>query len=71
MLGFSTAASVSLAGAGAKDILTITDGALSAQLSLFGQYVAAGFSLSADGDGGTLVTYNAPASPHLEIAAKH
>jgi trimeric autotransporter adhesin len=35
--------------------LTVTDGAHTANLTLLGQYSAANFSLSSDGNGGTLI----------------
>lgn len=37
--------------------LTITDGKLQATVTLFGQYVAAGFNLGSDGGTGTAITY--------------
>jgi autotransporter passenger strand-loop-strand repeat protein len=43
--------------------LTIGAGALRATITLFGQYVAAGFHLATDGATGTDVTYTKPA-PH-------
>jgi len=52
--------------------LTITDGALTATLTLFGNYVAAGFHLANDGAGGTAVTYSAGgAAAHPDLAAGH
>lgn len=42
---------------GTGGTLTVTDGGTSLSVALFGQYVAGGFALSSDGDGGTLVTY--------------
>lgn len=38
--------------------LTVTDGTLKAVVTLFGQYVAAGFHLASDGSVGTVVSYN-------------
>ena len=54
---------------GTKGTLTITDGAKTAHVVLFGQYVAAGFHLVKDAGTGTVVTYTPPtqtalASPH-------
>jgi hypothetical protein len=48
-------------------ILTIQDGALTAKITLFGQYTAAGFHHAAAG-AGTAITYARPAA-HLELAA--
>ena len=53
-----------------QGVLTLTDGAQSLKVTLFGQYVAAGFHLANDGLGGTVVTYTAPA-PHVVLAAGH
>jgi len=49
--------------------LTITDGALKASITLFGNYVAAGFHLATDGATGTAVTYTQSASVHHALAA--
>jgi len=52
--------------------LTITDGGLSATVTLFGNYIAAGFHLANDGAGGTAVTYSAGgAAAHPDLAAGH
>lgn len=48
--------------------LTVTDGSLSAKITLFGQYVVGGFHLASDGAGGTNVTYSPPTS-HFTLAA--
>jgi len=48
----------------------VTDGALKATITLFGQYVAAGFHLTHNAAGGTTITYTAPAA-HLELAGSH
>jgi fibronectin-binding autotransporter adhesin len=53
-----------------QGVLTVTDGSQSLKITLFGQYVAAGFHLAADGFGGTVVTYAAPAA-HVVLAAGH
>jgi hypothetical protein len=55
---------------GKHGLLTVTDGSQTRKLTLFGQYVSAGFHLAADSGGGTIVTYKAPA-PHLVLAAAH
>ena len=54
-----------------KGTLTITDGALTATLILFGSYVAAGFHLASDGASGTMVTYSPDVTPtaHPPLAA--
>jgi len=49
--------------------LDVTDGALHAKITLFGNYVAAGFHLVKDPAGGTAVTYHAPTAAHLDFAA--
>jgi len=53
-----------------QGVLTLTDGSQSLKITLFGQYVAAGFHLAADSGGGTVVTYAAPAA-HVVLAAGH
>jgi autotransporter passenger strand-loop-strand repeat protein len=53
-----------------KGTLTITDGALKATITLFGQYVAAGFKLSAAG-AGTAITYTSAAAAHGVLAGGH
>ena len=58
------------AASGKQGVLTLTDGAQSLKVTLFGQYVAAGFHLAADNFGGTVVTYAAPAA-HIDLAAGH
>jgi autotransporter passenger strand-loop-strand repeat protein len=49
-------------------VLTITDGTLTAAVTLFGQYAAAGFHIGGDGHGGTAITYAPP--PHSEHIAE-
>ncbi len=49
--------------------LTVTDGALKATVTLFGQYVAGGFKLAADG-AGTAVTYVSATAAHTDVLAK-
>jgi autotransporter passenger strand-loop-strand repeat protein len=51
--------------------LTITDGTQKATITLFGQYVAAGFHLANDPAGGTAISYTAPPVAHAELAASH
>jgi len=53
---------------GTQGKLTVSDGSLSATLTLLGQFAAAGFHGSADGLGGTNITYTEP-SASLPIAA--
>ncbi len=54
-----------------QGILTVTDGGQSLKITLFGQYVAAGFHLAADHATGTVVTYAAPPAAHIVLAAGH
>jgi hypothetical protein len=51
-----------------RPVLTITDGALTAKVTLFGQYVQAGFYLAADMGGGTVLTYVSPPASHSVLA---
>jgi hypothetical protein len=51
-----------------RGTLTITDGALKATVLLFGQFVAQGFTLSADGAGGTAITYTKIQTPRDALA---
>jgi len=46
-----------------SDTLSISSGSHSASVSLFGQYVAGGFTTVGDGHGGTMVTYSATSGP--------
>jgi hypothetical protein len=50
---------------------TITDGALSAKVTLFGQYVQAGFKPTAEKGGGTALTYISPPMAHTELAGSN
>jgi hypothetical protein len=50
--------------------LTVTDGAQTAKLAMLGSYVAANFSLSNDGHGGTLIS-DPPVSSGAAIAPPH
>ena len=43
-------------------VLTVTDGSIQARFVLLGQYAASAFATSADGSGGTIVSYTPPAS---------
>ena len=54
-----------------QGVLTIKDGAQTATITLLGQYVAAGFSTSADSGTGTAISYTPPPAPHSELAANH
>jgi hypothetical protein len=52
--------------------LTIADAALRASITLFGNYAAAGFHLSAGTFGGTAITYSTSGSAgHADIAPGH
>jgi autotransporter passenger strand-loop-strand repeat protein len=51
--------------------LQITDGKLTAKVTLFGNYVAGGFHLAGDGAAGTAVTYAEPGSATNVLAATH
>jgi hypothetical protein len=53
-----------------KGVLTLTDAALTATVTLFGQYAAAGFHMTADSAAGTAITYEQPATSHLDLAGK-
>lgn len=60
------------AGTNKQGVLTVTDGAQTLKLTLFGQYVSAGFHLGSDGAaGGTLVTYVPPPAAHNALATPH
>jgi autotransporter passenger strand-loop-strand repeat protein len=52
-----------------KGVLTITDGKRHASITLFGQYVAAGFHHAWDGGTGTAITYTAPTTAHVDLVA--
>jgi len=53
-------------------VMTVTDGAHNLKLTLFGQYVAAGFEMASDGHGGTAITYAAPKNAEtVMIAGTH
>lgn len=54
---------------GTVGTLTISDATHHADLLLLGQYAASGFRLSADGHGGSLVTYTPPPETGLQLAA--
>jgi hypothetical protein len=57
--------------AGTSGTLTIINGKDKATVTLFGQYVAAGFALGGDGHGGTAVTYTSATAAHAELAVVH
>ncbi|HKF07248.1 MAG TPA: hypothetical protein VKB89_00765, partial [Xanthobacteraceae bacterium] len=72
--GSNTKASFAEAANNSSGTLTVTDGTHTANLTLLGQYSAAMFSLSSDGQGGTIVTDPPPvvgsaASPVLAAHA--
>ncbi len=50
--------------------MTITDGKLTAAVTLFGNYVAGGFKLASDGAAGTAVTYVSATAAHADLAVK-
>jgi hypothetical protein len=52
-------------------VLTITDGTSVIAVTLFGQYVAAGFHAAANGAGGTAITYTTPVAAHVDLAVDH
>jgi hypothetical protein len=55
-----------------KGTLTITDGVLHANLTLFGQYIAAGFRFASNHAGGTAITYTQPPSGQVpQLAPAH
>jgi len=82
--GFAATDTLDLAGFGFKaakltfvennaktsGVLTVTDGALHASVTLFGQYIAKGFQLASDGAAGTDITYVQPPASHLELIAR-
>jgi autotransporter passenger strand-loop-strand repeat protein len=51
-----------------KGVLTVSSGSMQAQITMFGQYVAAGFHLASDGSTGTTITYSTPSTSHTELA---
>jgi len=52
-------------------ILKVTNGVTTQTVALFGQYVAAGFSLTRDGAGGTAIHYAPVSATHVIVAAHH
>lgn len=54
-----------------QGVLTVTDGTLSAQVTLFGQYVVGGFHLASDKAAGTVITYATLPAQHIELAGSH
>ncbi len=50
--------------------LTITDGTQKATVTLFGQYVAAGFHAISDGTTGSVISYSTAFASHLDLAGK-
>jgi hypothetical protein len=49
----------------------VTEGAVKRSVSLFGQYVAAGFSLSKDSNGGVDINYAPVSASHVPLTAHH
>lgn len=69
--GFSKSETLKYVQGVKSGTLTITDGKLTAQLTLFGHYTAAGFKLaSADQGAGTAVTYISATAAHTDVLAK-
>lgn len=52
-------------------VLTISNGALHASVTLFGQHIAGGFHLAPDRAAGTAITYTTMSAAHLDLAAHH
>jgi autotransporter passenger strand-loop-strand repeat protein len=71
-LAFGSAAKASFVenGAHTAGTLTVTDGALKRTVTLFGQYAAAGFSLSKDAAGGTDIHYAPVSAAHVALAVR-
>lgn len=61
--GASTTLAFSAQGNDLGTTLTVSDGTDTANLVLFGQYLASDFALSSDGHGGTLITDPLPPAP--------
>jgi len=61
--GASTTLAYSARGNDLGTTLTVSDGTDTANLVLFGQYLAADFAISSDGHGGTLITDPLPPAP--------
>jgi autotransporter passenger strand-loop-strand repeat protein len=69
--GFAKSETLKYVQAASSGVLTITDGKLTAQVTLFGHYTATGFRLaSADGGAGTTVTYVSATAAHGDVLAK-
>jgi len=51
--------------------LTITEGTQKATITLFGQYVAAGFHTISDGAAGTVITYSTASAGLPSLAPGH
>ncbi len=58
------------AGNNKSGTLTITDGALKATITLFGQYLAGGFELASNQGVGTTLTYVSSTAAHADVLAK-
>lgn len=72
-MAFAKGATLSFAenAAHTQGTLTITEGKLSAAITLFGHYIAADFRATGDGHGGTDVVYVPPAAHSADIAVTH
>jgi hypothetical protein len=53
-----------------KGVLTVTDGTRTASITLFGQYVAAGFHIVSDGAVGSVIGYGSATSILHDIAGR-
>jgi hypothetical protein len=65
-IAFGSKTTASYKGTAASGVLTVTDGAHTARITLIGDYLASSFSVASDGHGGTKVTDPAsPAAAHV------
>jgi hypothetical protein len=62
--GANTTLGYSANAANTGGTLTVTDGTQSANIALLGQYTAASFAMTSDGNGGTLITEPAVVTPN-------
>jgi autotransporter passenger strand-loop-strand repeat protein len=69
--GTGTSVKFTEAAGNTSGTLTVTDGTHTANLTLLGQYSAANFSLSSDGNGGTLITDPAVTASASIAAPQH
>ncbi|MEO7027729.1 MAG: hypothetical protein ABI056_09270, partial [Caulobacteraceae bacterium] len=72
-IAFKSASEATFSGTASSGILTVTDGAHTARITLIGDYLGSTFTASSDGDGGTIVVdptqAGAGAPPHAFVAA--